>query len=508
MKLKINDRKLKFGSVSLAITVLTIAAVIIFNAAFTALAYKFSIYTQMSSDLTYSLTDECIDYIKETVIPKIPGGDTVTIYFCNDREIIEADSDLSQILKSAREIEKSFDGRIKIEFLNVYEQPKAARSYGIKAATDVAVVYGDNCHVITKKDFFLWDTVTGEATAYNGEKRFAAALLKVVRNDNPMCYITINHGELVESYELLYMLADAGYNYTYIDLLNFDIPDDCDLLLTFDPRQDLTDKDTVSGISEVEKIENYLTGGGNLWFFASADTFLSGSLDKFESVLEKYGITFAHSENNDGIEECLQIKDPSHSVSVDGYTIFAQSAKNNVADKVLSEVKVQSIFSRATAIIPAGGFEKQSDGSYKSGDGKISLSPLLVSHEGAQAWANGRIVKKATSEELFTLMSLSQAECENGEMTSILACASTAFASEDAMQSTVYGNTTVLSSVSKHTGNDDAPLALVAKPFPTTEMKTLTTKNATIITIISAALPTLAVAAAGAIILTKRKNRV
>ena len=43
MKIKVNDRKLAFGSVSLSIALLVIAAVIILNVAFTALAYKFSL---------------------------------------------------------------------------------------------------------------------------------------------------------------------------------------------------------------------------------------------------------------------------------------------------------------------------------------------------------------------------------------------------------------------------------------------------------------------------------
>ena len=88
MKRKINNRKLKLGAVSLTVTMLTLAAVIIFNVAFTALAYKFSLYTRMSNDPTYDVTDACIDYIENTVIKKIPDGDSVTRYFCDDAEVI------------------------------------------------------------------------------------------------------------------------------------------------------------------------------------------------------------------------------------------------------------------------------------------------------------------------------------------------------------------------------------------------------------------------------------
>lgn len=507
MKMKINNRKLRLGTLSMSIALLVVAAVIILNVAFTALAYKFSLYTALSGDITYDITDGCIDYIEKTVIPKINEGESVTIYFCDDRDVIESDDELKSILSSAEKIKDAFDGKIKVDFLNVWENPKLAGKYGITSSTDVAIVYGESCEIIKKTDFFLWNTTTQIATAYNGEKRFASALLKVVRENNPMCYITVNHGETLDGYELLYMLADAGYNYTYLDLMSFDIPSDCNLLVTFDPRQDLTAKDTISGISETQKLENYMKNGGNLWFFASADTFLSGSLDNFEGVLAKYGVEFLHSENSEGIEECVQIKDANHSTSIDGYTVFSKLADNDTAKNLLSEIRDNVIFGGATAISSAEGFTKTNDGSYISADGRTTMSPLLTTHDGAEGWANGRIVRKSTKDSPFTLMSLSTSVCENGKTASVLASASTLFAGSESLQSASYSNSHVLSLVSKHTGNPDAPTSLVAKPFPTTDMKTLTVKNATIITIVSAAVPTIVIAALGAVILIKRKNQ-
>ena len=507
MKMKITDRRLKFGSVSLMITLLVITATIIVNAAFSALAYKFNFYTVMSTDPTYDITDNCLNYIEKTVIPKMQSGKVATIYFCDDREIIEADESTKNLLSAAEKLQKAFSQNIKVEFLNVWENPKQAREYGIKNSTDVAIVYGDSCQVITYEDFFLWNTETSTAVAYNGERRFAAGLLKAVRDENPMCYITVNHGELLESYELLYMLADAGYNYTYIDLVNFDIPEDCELLITFDPRQDLIKKSSLSSISEVEKIQNYMENGGNYWFFASSDTFLAGSLENFEEILSTHGAKFAHSENSDGVEECLQIRDPNNAVSFDGYTIFAKKAETDAAS-ILSGIKTQTLFTNATAITPADGYTEQADGSFVSADKKTVFSPLLVTHEGAEAWANGRITQKSTKDEGFTLMSLSVSECENGAKSTLMVCASTAFANEEAMQSTVYGNSSVLYAISVASGNHDAPIDLAAKPFPTTQMRTLSTKNATIITVVCTVVPTLLVAICGAIILIKRKNRV
>ena len=106
MKIKLNDRQLKFGGVSLTITVLVIAAIVIFNAAFTALAYRFSIYTSMGRDSTYEISDNCISYIRETVIPKLEGDEKIKIYFCNDESEIKDNAYQAKILHSARELEE------------------------------------------------------------------------------------------------------------------------------------------------------------------------------------------------------------------------------------------------------------------------------------------------------------------------------------------------------------------------------------------------------------------
>ena len=53
MKQKINKRALKFGSEAIIITLLTIAAVVILNVAFTALCYRYGWYSDMSANLEY-----------------------------------------------------------------------------------------------------------------------------------------------------------------------------------------------------------------------------------------------------------------------------------------------------------------------------------------------------------------------------------------------------------------------------------------------------------------------
>ena len=61
----LHTKKFRHGSVSLALTVIIIAAVILVNAIFTALSNKFLWYVDMTSQQMYTLTDEAKDLLAQ-----------------------------------------------------------------------------------------------------------------------------------------------------------------------------------------------------------------------------------------------------------------------------------------------------------------------------------------------------------------------------------------------------------------------------------------------------------
>lgn len=499
MKKKINKRALRFGSEAIVITVLTIAAVVILNVAFTALCYRFGIYTDMSANLEYKISEDCENYLNTAVMPKLESGERITILFCDDKEVISGDDTQKYAYNSALELKEMFKEQINVEFLNVWEQPKKARELGVTSPFDVVVLYKDQHYAISQSSLFVTDTTTQTVVAYHGEKRLAAAMSRVVSNNSPMCYITINHGEQMDSYELLYTLADAGYSCNFLDLLSYDIPADCELLITVDPKQDLTDKGA-SDISEVQKIKDFLDEGKNYMVFLSPDSFASGGFENFEALLEEWGADFAHTKGESGSEEYYQIKDSSHATSLDGYTIFGQSS-----NELFSGITSPAIFKNTTCINISDAYAKSESGYTANIDGRERVfTPLITSYSTAQAYAGGKVVKKATDEP-FTLMSMTE-QNYNGKTSRVFVCASVDFASQEYMQSTVYGNNEIVSAIARETGMENAPYMLKAKPFPTTVMQSVTTKTATAVTVCLASFFALAAAISGAVILIKRKN--
>jgi len=101
MKNIFRGRKIKYGSVSLALTVLVVAAVIIINAAFSALAYSYGWGVNMSSEFAYGISEKCEAYLENTIFPLMDKANKasgeknkIKIIFCDELENL--DDELSQ----------------------------------------------------------------------------------------------------------------------------------------------------------------------------------------------------------------------------------------------------------------------------------------------------------------------------------------------------------------------------------------------------------------------------
>ena len=489
-------KTLRHGGVTVALTVLIVAVMILLNASVTSLAMRFGWYINMNPTPLYPVTDTCFDYLDTYVIPQ--AEEDIRIIFCDDEENIRADSTLMFVQSTADELAARYPDTVKVEYLNVWENPKEAREYGVTASTSVVVASGDTSRVCTLRDFFLFPAKDNEnPVAYNGEKRFAVAMKAVVSPDAPVAYLTLNHGESTEDYALMYAVTDAGYMVNYLDALSFDIPEDCGLLISYNPARDFTAVDGVSGISEIDKLDAYLKEGGRFMCFVSADTFAAGGFDNLEGYLSDWGVTFAHDTGAEGIEECFALRDTAHSITTDGYTLLGVIPEEGRAAEIMGDLDGTYRAANATAIQVAEGFAA------KNGDfvkGSRTLSPLLRTYAGAEAWAGGRPVDRTS--EGYNLVTLTRDTAGGG---SVLVCSSTEFAVEATLQSGVYGNGAFLLTAMEAMGKDEVPVGLKPQPFSNDTIHILTTAQARDITVVLVAVPVLAVAVWGLIVLVRRK---
>ena len=172
---------------------------------------------------------------------------------------------------------------------------------------------------------------------------------------------------------------------------------------------------------------------------------------------------------------------------------------------MLNGLKYPNVFGNTGCISFVEDFVLDGEGNYVNSSSGCSVSPLLVSHESAEAYAGGRAVARAVDDP-FVLMSVSSKECENGKQAYLIASASTEFASEDSMQSAVLGNSRTLTQILRYMGKENAPADLVFKPFESTEIESLTTSTANTLSLLLAAIPALFFVTLGAVVLIRRKN--
>ncbi len=516
MKRISKKRTLRYGTVSLLLCVLAMACVIILNAIAGVLALRYEwMYIKMTHPAVYDISDACHDYIAEYVIPEIDkarkNGDAdekLRVIFCDGGTENSSEDKYKYVYDSFFELSGMFEGYIEIEHMNIWDEPSVARSYGVSSSEDVVCVFDGKHETVNINDFYIIETVDNQSsiTAYNGEKMIASCMMRVTQEDTPVCYITVNHSEAYSDFEFVKMISEAGYAVETLDLYTGEIPEDCDLLVTFDPKKDFAVSGESSLTSEIEKLEKYMSNGGKYMVFVSSSTFSSGAFENLEGFLADWGVRYRHETGADGVEACRLVKDTANSLTVDGYTVLAEKASSGLGAHVLAGINAPNSFGNTTYISPAEGFSPDDSGNFVSKDRGISFAPLFSARSSAVAWSNGKAVARASDEDII-LMSLSEKACGGGEMSYLMASASVDFASESAMQSSVLGNSRALTEILRYMGKENAPSSIVFKPFGETDIQSLTSNTANIITVVLVILPVLAVGFAGVFLLIRRKNR-
>lgn len=510
MSKNVSRRRLRYGALSLLLCVLVVISLIILNviAAVLSLRYEW-MYGEIARPEVYELSDPCREYIEKYVSPEVgERGGKIKIVFCDTRENIRSEEMYKYVYDSIVEVAEEFSDIVEIEYMDVFERPTLASSYGVDSINDVVFLYGDKHETVDLRDFYAYETVNYESvvTAYNGEILIASALMRVTQKNTPMCYVTVNHGEEFADQELVRVLAQAGYTVGTLDLYADEIPEDCEILLTYNPKKDLTVSGETSDISEVARLESFMASGGKYMVFLSADTFASGGFENFESFLSSWGVSYNHKTTDEGIEACYLVKDSANSLTGDGYTVVAAPAQSGAMAELAAGVKAPTSFGNTTYMSVSAGFSLDEKGNFVSKETNRTLSPIFLANSTAVAWADGRAVTRA-SEEDFILMSVTEQTCADGEKAYLLASASTDFASGGALQSASLGNSKAIGEVLRYMGKDNAPSTLVPKPMGQTDIASLTTRDATIITVVMVALPLIITATVGTVVIVRRRNR-
>lgn len=549
------SRKMKHGSASVALCAVVICAVILLNVLVTALCSNFMLFSDTTPEPLYTLAEET-EFLLEQTLTEVNAergeGDPVKvdIIFCADPDLLVQNNKMRSIYYTALQMENEFPESICVSTTDVWDNPSSVDAYRANAYTKIYPSYviiasGTEYRLYTDDAFYLY-TSSNSATpyAYSGEKTFVKGIMAVTRAEAPVCALTVNHGEpfateegRAEYREFLSIIESAGYDIVFLDLENEEIPENCRLVITFDPQSDFVSNYKNGGISEVSKLDAYMKNSYSYMIFANADT---PKLTNLEEYLEEWGISFNRYEKGSAYE----VIDISSALAPDGKNILAQYETEGAGGAITKDMRQYStppkiVFGNALSISYSHSYEQTyvlADeeqgtkafiyGSYNRNMINRNIYDIFRSTDTAYAEAkiNGAPALDADgnpirlTESPFRLLTITEQErvvseglgYTNAAMFShVCAFGSTDFASNSVLSSNAFGNSDVLLSLFRTVGKEVVPVGLDFKVLHSDAVNEdyLAHSSAVIYTVMLVAIPAVVVSVTGIVVLVKRKFR-
>ena len=331
--------------VGAALTVAVIAAVLALNVLFSFVSDRFmwqvdstvTKYTSRPEVSMYKPTPEFIDVIRDYAIPMVQemnaerekNGEepiTINVKFCTERDKVYAIEKLRLVQYSVLALQKEFPDAVKVEYLNIEKNPSQVQKYKATSSSNIyshqiIFEFGTEYRVCSYDYFFLKNDA-GEQWAYNGEQKIASLLLALTRAESPVAAFITNHGEAMENCSsLMNLVHRAGFDVVTIDLSRDEIPADCRLLISYDPKTDFLGLGNAAFVegdeSEIDKLDKFLDKAYSFMLFVDADT---PEMPVLEEYMEEWGIAIGRAENAEGELDNLLIRDQVSKLDKDGYT--------------------------------------------------------------------------------------------------------------------------------------------------------------------------------------------
>lgn len=539
----LHTKKFRYGSVSLALTVVIIAAVILLNAVFTALSERFLWYVDMTAEEAYTLSDEARE-----LLDLVNEDKQVTIIFCMQRDELEANTVQRYVLYTVLDMEKYYDN-IHVKYVDYLVNPSAVAKYKDAAGqaidqysvivTSKGEATNPNTGLKEEKEqhrvyklsaLYTYDQTGETVVGYNGEQRLVSAVLAVTQVEVPVACYTINHGEtdsLLDASSggspILTLLYETGYDVKQLDMsltepkknskgeieIYNELPEDCKLLLLFDPDADFQTE-------ELTKIDRYMDAGNSTMVFFDHET---PYLPRLETFLGEWGVEIARHTNkldetyNYLISDYNYSLDPVSRLSNKGF--YVETGLGASITRALwnaeyggSNNPKSVIFRNSCAIKLPEMYDEVYDPEAGYGFAAYSESAVyrqiydvFTSSDGAVAKVGEETLE---NEAPFSYMTVTRENVSNDKNSYLLACASTDFASAAALDSG-YGNHTVLTRACYEMGGAQVSVSLDCKYFTDNEINSITAAAANQYTIVLTVVPAAIIFIAGVYIMVRRK---
>ncbi len=293
-KRKFNVRSFKHGSLSIVLTVVFIAAVVVVNVIVGLVAERFDTAADLTGSGLYTLDETTEKYLSDTLNTDI----TLTV-LRTEKAFEEQSSPYKQVNEILKRMEMT-GGHVKVNYLDIDQNPTYTSQFkGETLAANYIVVECEKTgrhKVLSPYEYFNFNQsylqTYGQyvVESSNIEQEAVSAMLAVANEDVVRVAFTEGYNES-DSTALQNLLSKNGYDIETLNLTTTDAIDpDIDFVIMYAPSID-------PDASQIAKLDKYLDNGGafgkNVFYFASIS---QPETPNIESFLNDWGVSVGYDE--------------------------------------------------------------------------------------------------------------------------------------------------------------------------------------------------------------------
>lgn len=487
LKAFLKSRKARHGSVAIGIVVAVVAIVIVLNIICSLLVDRFpNIKVDMTANSSFALQDDTVDYVSHL------SKDVKVVVLMNESDFKAGGTYMVQAVNLLEKMESGSDGRLKLDYIDLTENPTFTSAYPDVNWTDssannlMLVECGEQYKVLTLDDCFEYDQEAyyyGEinVTGSKVEQAVVTAILNVTTEDKVVVDMITGNNE--QDYSAIKtLLENNAYKVNEISLATQDVEEDAKVAVLFAPAVDL-DEQAVSKLSKW--LDNDGKYGRTLVYVPTADMQSTPNLD---DLLNEWGMSvdsgFVFETSNDH----LVSNTSPYSFLVDYTDYYKEGLKNAGIPVVVLEPHAINVTdeSKAHAILntssKAGIYPINAEEDWDYNDA-VKGEPICVAAEG---------VKSSTDETESKLVVFGSYIMFN----------------ENIMSFNSYNNSAYLMNViNTVSGHDDTGITIETKLMESAELGVSDVATRSVIMVVFVIVVPVAVIIIGLVLWIRRRNK-
>ena len=261
-RVKKDTRKLRYGGVATALTVVVVAVVVLVNVVANILNERFPINLDLTADKLFTLGDESREIVSSV------EKDVEIVVFAEESTLANSSTEgMGAIFKQLHELlglyQSYSGGKIDVTYVDLNSDPTLMTRYSEYEATsyDVLFLCGDRHQKVNIYDMFTYNydyySQSVNVTASKVEQMMASNLMMVTSDETPQILFLTGHGEDSYATSGLKALLEVN-NYEPVDLDitgSEEYSDEAVMAFIVAPEDDYSD-------SEIEALRTWLDNGG------------------------------------------------------------------------------------------------------------------------------------------------------------------------------------------------------------------------------------------------------